>query len=220
MEIMLTPSEARVLGALIEKEITTPEYYPLTLNSLTAACNQKSSRDPVMTLSQADVMNAIFELRHKKLVVEKREADARVPKYEHILLDMFDFPEEELAALCVLMLRGPQTPGEVRAKSGRLFEYSSVEQAEAALDRLASREDGPFVVKLPRQSGRREARYAHLFFGSVLPEEWSVEAESGEPRTGPTSSDRIRLLETRIEALESELASFRTEFATFRKLVE
>ena len=158
MEISLSATEARVLGVLIEKERTTPDYYPMSLSAVTTASNQKSNRDPVMNLSETESLEALEGLTAKRLVWEKTPSGSRVTKYAHRLSNTlgltYDFSPDEVGVLCVLMLRGPQTVGEVRARTTRLCEFSSLAEAEAVLERLAGREDGPYVVKLPRQPGR------------------------------------------------------------------
>ena len=171
MNIQLTLNEARVIGSLIEKEHTTPEQYPLSLNALTNACNQKSSRDPVMHLDEGAVQETVDGLIKKRLISEKTGFGSRVPKYQHRFCNT-DFGEltlsdQELGIICVLLLRGPQTPGELRIRSERLCKFSDVSETEAVLKHLMEREDGPFIVRLPREAGKRESRYAHLFCGAV-----------------------------------------------------
>jgi hypothetical protein len=221
MQIELSTIEARVLGALIEKAVTTPEYYPLTLNGLTAACNQKSNRDPVMALEEKQVVRALDHLREKGLAVQKTLADARVPKYGHTIQQLVELSPAERAALCVLLLRGPQTPGEVRGRTGRLHEFGDLVEVEATLDGLAARPDGPFVVKLPRQPGRREHRYAHLLCGDV-----EVEAEAAtlpsEPATRAVRADdeRIAALEQEVASLRDAVAELQQRFADFARQFE
>ncbi|MDP8218332.1 MAG: YceH family protein, partial [Candidatus Theseobacter exili] len=167
MNLVLTQKEARILGSLIEKEITTPNNYPLTLNSLTLACNQKSNRNPVMQLDEKAVIRSVLDLRQKKLVWEKYPAGSRTPKYAHSILDVFEFSPHELGIICVLLLRGPQTAGEMRTNTSRLCSFNDLSEIASVMERLAEREDGPYIMQLPRQPGRRENRYAHLMCGPV-----------------------------------------------------
>ena len=207
MDIHLTPIEARVLGSLIEKEATTPDYYPLSLNALTAACNQKSNRDPVMSLDQTQVIEALDGLIAKRLARDKTTSGSRVTKYVHRLSGTLgltrEFSREELAVLCVLMLRGAQTVGEIRSRSGRLCEFQNLAQVEHILSALTSREDGPYVTRLARQPGRKEARYAHLLCGDV----GSAPAETSDAAPPDYSGDneRIAALERGLDELRGEL---------------
>ncbi|MGD2063631.1 MAG: YceH family protein [Nitrospirota bacterium] len=221
MDIQLNPIEARVLGALIEKAVTTPEYYPLTLNGLTAACNQKSNRDPVMALEEKEVVRALDRLRDKGLAVQKTLADARVPKYGHTIEHVIELSPAELAALCVLLLRGPQTPGEVRGRTGRLHEFHGLAEVEATLDGLASRLEGPLVIKMPRQPGRREHRYAHLLCGEVELDEAPVTLPP-EPATRAVRADdeRIATLEQEVATLREAVAELQRRFAEFARQFE
>lgn len=206
MDIQLTPYEVRVIGALIEKEITTPDQYPLSLNALTNACNQKSSRDPVLSLDEETVQEIIDGLIKKRLVSEKTGFGSRVAKYQHRFCNT-DFGNlrlstEELGIICVLMLRGPQTPGELRTRTERLCKFGDVEEVETVLQLLMGRADGPFVTKLPREAGKRESRYAHLFGGEVqlssVDEEISADAPSIE-------GDRLAKLEKALQELRLEI---------------
>jgi uncharacterized protein YceH (UPF0502 family) len=171
MNIVLTPIEARVIGCLIEKQLTTPDQYPLSLNALVNACNQKSNRDPVLELEERAVQQTVDDLSRKHFVVEKSGFGSRVPKYQHRFCNTeygtLKFDPHELAILCELLLRGPQTPGELRSRAARMAPFTDVSEVEAALTRLADRDDGPFVTKLAREPGRRESRFAHLFSGPV-----------------------------------------------------
>jgi len=222
MHIELNAIEARVLGTLIEKAVTTPDYYPLTLNSLTAACNQKSNRDPVMALEETQVVRALDHLRDKGLAVQKTLVDARVPKYGHTIEQRVELSPAERAALCVLLLRGPQTPGEVRGRTGRLHEFAELAEVEATLDGLASRPDGPFVSKLPRQPGRREHRYAHLLCGAVAVDAAEVAGPAPEPATRAVRAEdeRIVALEQEVAALHDAVAELRQRFADFARQFE
>jgi len=220
MEFVLTPVEARVMGCLLEKESTTPDNYPLSLNSLLNACNQKSSRDPVMEVTTSEAMAAIFELQQKKLVIERMSSDSRVPKYEHTLLDVIDFTDEEVAVICLLLLRGPQTPGEIKSRSGRLCTFSSPMEVEETLDGLVANEEGPYAIKLPRQPGRRDCRYTHLFSGEVEIEDEPESGGSSMQVTYRGSSDRIEELEQRVEELEKQVNDLTESFKTFKNEFE
>jgi uncharacterized protein YceH (UPF0502 family) len=222
MEILLSPEEARVLGCLLEKQITTPDYYPLTLNALVAACNQKSSRDPVVNYDDKTVLRALDHLREKKLSLLHHVAGSRVPKYEHRLDERFTFSEEQRGVLCLLLLRGAQTAGELRSRSGRLCSFSSPTEVERVLGSLVGHEDGPFVVDLPVLPGAREPRYMHLLCG---------EPELPDPADVPYRAEpaRIRLeeeqqrwaeMEATIEQLKAELAEIRAQFQSFREQFE
>src|ERR1700689_1371214 len=169
MNIELSPIEARVIGCLIEKQITTPDQYPLSLNALVNACNQKSNRDPVMSGDEVAIQTTLDHLIRKHLVIEKSGFGSRVPKYQHRFCNTefgpLKFTPQELAIVCELLLRGSQTPGELRTRASRMAAFTDTGAVEAALAGLAERPDGPFVVRLPREPGRRDARYAHLFSG-------------------------------------------------------
>jgi uncharacterized protein YceH (UPF0502 family) len=210
--------EVRVLGALLEKERTTPEYYPLSLNALINACNQKSNRDPVMALDESAVRSALESLNEKNLAGQASSADSRVPKYIHHLQEVFNFDRRESAVLCVLLLRGPQTPGELRGRTERMYKFDDLIVVETALHRLMEREP-PLVMKLARQPGTKESRYAHLLSGEL--EEWSAPAEP-QPvaSTAGQDDDRITRLETELEALRKEVADLRQQLDDFRKQFE
>jgi uncharacterized protein len=216
MPLQLTLIEARVLGSLIEKAHTTPDQYPLSLNALVNACNQKSSRDPVMSLDETTVVRAIATLKEKNLVGQKSESGNRVPKFFHRVENLLNGgTSKEIGAICVLLLRGPQTPGEIKTRTDRLCEFESTAEVEVVLNELASRTDGPLVARLPRQSGQKETRFVELFSGKTphpnpLPGERvpagqvrgaSVSAQS----TAPPSVDRLARLEQRVDALEAQL---------------
>lgn len=206
MDIYLSNYETRVIGCLIEKEITTPEQYPLSLNALVNACNQKSNRDPVLELTESTVSQTVDELIKKHLVSDRTGFGSRVTKYRHRFcnteFDPLKFSAQELGILCVLLLRGPQTPGELRTRTNRLCKFSDVHEVETTLTGLADREDGPFVSRLPREIGKRESRYAHLFSGEleIGPEHIAESATRSAP---PSSSDQERL--NQLENLVSEL---------------
>jgi hypothetical protein len=211
----LSLHETRVIGCLIEKEITTPEQYPLSLNALTNACNQKSNRDPVLNLDEAAVQQLVDQLVKKRLVSEQSGYGSRVPKFQHLFCNTnfgtLKFSPQELAIVCELFLRGPQTPGELRSRASRLCRFGDVTEVEAALDGLAAREDGPFVLRLAREPGKRESRYAHLFSGEPAGESESDSrpfANAAAPAAGG-ADDRMDRLERRMEALETEVAELR-----------
>jgi uncharacterized protein YceH (UPF0502 family) len=216
METLLSEAEVRVLGSLAEKQVTTPDYYPLTMNALVHACNQISNRDPVVQYDERQVAEAVDSLRLKNLVYIFYGAESRVPKYKHMMREVFSLSPPELAALCVLMLRGPQTVGEVRGRTGRLYEFADLREAEATLEGLSQR-DEPLVAKLPRQAGRKEARYAHLLSGQpAAEEEAEAPAASAAPRARGAASERVARLEAEVERLGGELAEMRRQFEEFR----
>ena len=202
MDFVLDPIEARVLGCLIEKERTTSEYYPLTLNALIAACNQKSNRDPEMHLDGPTVEKAIDTLRLKNLVYLSHTAGGRTAKYAHQVEKFFTFTPQEFAILCLLLLRGPQTPGELRSRAGRLCAFANPAEAEAVLQELIARPGGPFAVKLARQPGQSASRYAHLFSGPV--DAGQPAAPALQPLPAP-DNDRIANIESEVAALRAEL---------------
>jgi hypothetical protein len=213
----LTDVEARVLGALIEKELTTPEYYPLSLNALVNACNQKSNRDPAMNLSEDAVSGALRSLEKQGLAGPADGMDNRVTKYEHRLQEVFNFDRREAAVLCELLVRGPQTPGELRGRASRMHPFDDLGQVQSTLQRLMQREP-PIVKLLPRQAGTKEARYAQLLSGDVPP------APAPPPeavRAAPTpDGDRVARLESEVAALRRELAEVKLQLAAFRKQFE
>jgi uncharacterized protein YceH (UPF0502 family) len=208
MKIELDPLEARVIGCLIEKEGTTPEHYPLSLNALTNACNQKSNRDPVLDLDEATVQQTVDQLVKKYLVSEQTGYGSRVAKFQHRFCNTeygtLKFSPQELGIVCELLLRGPQTPGELRSRASRLCLLKDVTEVEAALDSLARREDGPFVVRLPREPGKRESRYAHLFSGEIAV---AAVAESQDTAAHTAATDNA--LEQRVAQLEAEVAEIK-----------
>lgn len=216
MDDILSDIEVRVLGALIEKEITTPEYYPLTVKSLTSACNQKSNRNPIVDYDERTVFRTLDSLREKKLALLVHAAGARVPKYEHRFNERFDFDSGQTAIMCLLMLRGPQTAGELRSRSGRLYEFDSVNEVEEKLN--LSAEDGPFVVRLPVLPGKKEPRWMHLFSGE--PDEELLEEHSPvqEVRVNvDAENERIRELEEEVAELRRELNELGESFTEFRR---
>ena len=215
--ILLNDVEARVLGALIEKEITTPEYYPMSLNALVNACNQKSNREPVMNLDDNAVLQALSRLDDDNLA-GIANADSRVTKYEHRLQEAFNFHRNEIAVLCVLLLRGPQTPGELRTRTERMYKFEDLDGVQAALQKLMQREP-PLAKLLPRQPGFKEARYAHLLSGEVQiaePARPHVEAPGG----GAASDVRVARLEKEVAALRHEVEDIKQELLDFRKQFE
>jgi uncharacterized protein len=218
VNIVLNEVECRVLGSLVEKEITTPEYYPLSLNALVNACNQKSNRDPVMNLDEGAVREALHSLEGQSLVQSVSPADSRVTKYEHRLQETFNFYRHEIANLCLLLLRGPQTPGELRSRSERLHAFDDLGAVQSSLQHLMTREP-PLVKTLPRQPGTKETRYAHLLSGDVADANFRPKEK---PDTGGSSFDgeRVAKLEQEIAALRNEIADLKQEFAVFRKQFE
>src|SRR5438105_11518211 len=197
---LLHEGETRVLGSLIEKQITTPEYYPLTLNALTAACNQKNNRNPVSSYTESEIDDALFSLRDKNLVYVFHGSTSRVPKYKHVVPEVMHLTPPEVAALCVLMLSGPQTVGEIRTRGYRLYEFSGLEEVEETLRGLMARDAEPFVMKLPRQAGQKEARFAQLLSGE--PNIEAGEAPHPERVTRRTTDgDRVAKLEDQVQAL-------------------
>jgi hypothetical protein len=215
MTPQLTEIEARVVGCLIEKQIATPDQYPLTLNSLVAACNQKSNRDPVLALAEHDVQAALAALTRRDLVLERFGLGDRVPKYQHLFCNTefgsLRFSPLQTAIVCELLLRGPQTPGELRTRSARLAEIKEPEDVETALDDLMTRPDGPFVARLPREPGRRDSRYMQLFTGAEPPAPAEL-VDSAAPALVPAAG----LLESRIEALEQAVEELRRELRELR----
>jgi hypothetical protein len=217
VNILLNEMECRVLGALIEKEITTPEYYPLSLNALVNACNQKSNRDPVMNLDEARVHEALHSLDGQSLVRSVSAGDSRVTKYEHRLQEVFNFYRHETAILCLLLLRGPQTPGELRGRAERMHHFDDLSAVQSSLQHLMKREP-PLVKTLPRQPGTKEVRYVHLF----------SEVECGESRAAPepqvalasAEAERIAKLEEEISELRKELSELKQQYALFKKQFE
>ena len=219
MDIILNDIEVRVLGSLIEKELTTPEYYPLSLNALTNACNQKSNRDPVMSLAEEDVVRALDSLRFKQLAVVSADG-GRVPKYRHLLAEKMGLVATEQAILCELLVRGPQTVGELRTRGERMHPFGDLAAVEEVLKELMEREQ-PFVTLLPRQPGRKEGRYAQLFSG--IPEV-TEEPSEGRPEAARqrvlAENERIAKLEEEVAALRSEVTLLQQQMAEFRAQFE
>jgi len=243
VNLLLNEDECRVLGSLVEKEITTPEYYPLSLNALMNACNQKSNREPVTNLDEPAVRQALHSLDGQSLVRSVSASDSRVTKYEHRLQEAFNFYRHEIAILCVLLLRGPQTPGELRTRAERMHHFDDLSAVHSSLNHLMQR-DPPLVKVLPRQPGTKEARYAHLLSGDVAAAEHvdraeAPEASSNEPQKGTgagspahqkatpqeassnsVDSARLDRLEGEVVALRDEVIALRQQFAAFRKQFE
>ena len=217
MNIFLSDVEARVLGCLVEKEITTPEYYPLSLNALVHACNQKSNRDPLMNLEEDTVRQALRTLSEQALT-RSASGDSRVAKYEHRLADTFNFTRPETAILCELLLRGPQTPGELRSRAERMHPFEDLSVVQSTLKHLMER-NPPLVKLLPRQPGNKEARYAHLLSGDVevgeAPPVKTVAISNSSPENA-----RMTELEAEIASLQKEIADLKSQFAEFRKQFE
>ena len=210
MTTILSDIEARVLGSLIEKQVTTPEYYPLTLNALTLACNQKNNRNPVTSYAENQVADAVETLREKNLAYVFYGSTSRVPKYKHVAPEVMHLSAAELALICVLMLRGAQTLGELRGNGSRLHEFASLEEVEQTLNGLITR-DEPMVARLPRQPGQKEGRFAHLLSGEVSIDAVTAEAERPARRAG---------LEEKVEALAAEVEKLKEQFEQFRKQFE
>jgi uncharacterized protein YceH (UPF0502 family) len=220
--VILTELETRVLGALIEKDITTPDYYPLSLNALVNACNQKNNRDPVMTLDETAVRDALASLQENHLAGPASGADSRVPKFEHRLQEVFNFDRREIAVVCVLLLRGPQTPGELRSRTERMYHFEALEDVVSTLDRLAQREPSLARV-LPRQPGTKESRYTHLFSGEppMSAEGGNMARAPSPPPAGAISlSDRVGTLEEEVGRLRQDLSEVQQQLAAFRKQFE
>lgn len=220
MDIVLNEVEARVLGSLVEKDVTTPDYYPLSLNALVNACNQKNNRDPVMTLHEDAVRQALDTLQAKRLAGPTSSADSRVTKYEHRMQEVFNFTRGETAILCVLLLRGPQTPGELRGRTERMHHFEDLTEVQSSLQRLMQR-DPALARVLPRQPGTKESRYKHLLSGDTE----DVAADVAVTRTSSGSrdaadNDRTARLEDEVASLRKEMADLKQQLATFRKQFE
>jgi uncharacterized protein YceH (UPF0502 family) len=220
MNIILNDVETRVLGSLVEKDVTTPDYYPLSLNALVNACNQKNNRDPVMHLQEDAVQEDLSTLQEKRLAGPTSSADSRVTKYEHRLQEAFNFTRGETAVLCVLLLRGPQTPGELRGRTERMHRFEDLTEVQSTLQRLMQH-DPPLVRVLPRQPGTKESRYKHLLAGDV--EDAADVAQAPSPASVASNSydtDRIAHLENEVSDLRKEVADLKQQLASFRKQFE
>lgn len=214
MTMILNETEVRVIASLVEKQLTTPEYYPLTLNALVQACNQKTNRDPVVNYTEETVSRAINQLREKNLVYIFHGAGSRVLKYKHLLPEVYELNFAETAIVSVLMLRGAQTLGELRERASRMYEFANLAEAEETLQNLITREPDNLVLKLPRQPGQKEVRYVHLLSGEVDLTNFEM------PSAKSSGSDRIIQLEEKIESLTTEVADLRKMFEDFRKQFE
>ena len=221
MDVVLNEYELRVIGALIEKQIATPDYYPMTLNALVNACNQKNHRDPVVSYDEATVTRALGSLRDKKLAYTFHGSEARVTKYGHLFPKAYELNEAETAVMCVLILRGPQTPGELRSRSAHLHTFENLPEVETTLHNLSLREQA-LVVKLPRQSGSRESRFAHLLGGDINIEELAATMEKADATasTSRAGNERIAKLEEEVATLRQELTDLKQQFAEFKKQFE
>jgi uncharacterized protein YceH (UPF0502 family) len=217
LSLDLNPVEVRVLGVLIEKEITTPEYYPLSLNALVNACNQKSNRDPAVNYDEEDVEEALESLRARGLALRSTGAGSRVPKHAHRLSEQLNPDRRETAILCELMLRGPQTVGELRTRTERMHRFDDISEVESVLQRLMERQPEPLVTRLPRRPGEKEVRFAHLLSGppSAVEVEMTVASAVPTPR-----ADRLAQMETQVARLYEDLESLKQQFAEFRKQFE
>jgi uncharacterized protein YceH (UPF0502 family) len=218
---LLSSTETRVLGSLIEKDITTPDYYPLSLNALVNACNQKNNRDPVTTFDEDTVAQALSTLQEKRFAGPAGGADSRVTKYEHRLQEVFNFDRREIAILCVLLLRGPQTPGELRGRTERMYRFEELDDVVSTLDRLSQRQPALAAV-LPRQPGTKESRYMHLF-SSEAPDPSEVNVARTPSPANPstsTTADRISALENEVAELKKEVSEIHQQLSTFREQFE
>ena len=218
----MNETEARVIGSLIEKQVTTPEYYPLTLKALTNACNQTSNRDPVVSYDEKRVAQALESLREKNLAYVFYGSDSRVPKYKQMMSDIFRLTPQELAVMCVLLLRGAQTIGEIRGRTNRLYEFADLSEVEATLESLIARDDPPLVARLPRAAGQKEARYAHLLSGEIVAPAQPPASPRAEPvmQEVRAENEKVSRLEAEVEALRREVAELRQQFDDFRKQFE
>jgi uncharacterized protein YceH (UPF0502 family) len=217
----LTAIEVRVLGSLIEKDITTPDYYPLSLNALVNACNQKNNRDPVMNLEESSVAGALASLQEKRMAGPASGADSRVTKYEHRLQEVFNFDRREIAIVCVLLLRGAQTPGELRSRTERMYHFEVLEDVVSTLERLAQRQPSLAVI-LPRQPGTKESRYMHLFAGQpeMSDDSSGVERTAGAESVHASMNDRLANLEYEFHELKKQFSEMQQQLADFRKQFE
>jgi uncharacterized protein len=213
-ELQLNDVEVRVLGSLIEKDVTTPDYYPLSLNALVNACNQKNNRDPVMNLDENTVRDALSSLQEKRMAGPASGADSRVTKYEHRLQEVFNFDRREIALVCVLLLRGPQTPGELRGRAERMYRFETLDDVQAGLQKLMDRQPS-LVAVLPRQPGTKESRYTHLFSGNYIPEATTVAESSSSDFSRNSHDQRLAKLEAEVAELRSDVEDLRRHFAEF-----
>lgn len=216
----LNETEIRVLGSLIEKQITTPEYYPLTLNALTAACNQRNNRNPVTSLTEADVEHALDSLREKNLAYVFHGSTSRVPKFKHVAPEILQLNPAELAAMCVLMLSGPQTLGEIRTRGSRLHQFTGLEEVEETLRGLSTRDDERLVLKLPRQPGQKDARYVHLLSGQPDVEQIVEASPAARKVNQKDDRERVAKLEEQVQDLTEQVSDLAAQFAEFKKQFE
>ncbi len=220
MLTILSDVELRVLGSLIEKQITTPEYYPLTLNALTLACNQKNNRNPVTAYSETTVAEAVESLRGKNLTYVFYGSNSRVPKYKHVMPEIFHLSHSELSLMCVLMLRGAQTVGELHGRSARLFDFRGLEDVEETLGLLIAKDPEPLVVRLGRQPGQKETRFVHLLAGEINIETIAAELQSPRESGRQGASERITHLEQEVERISEEMHGLQRQFEEFKKQFE
>ena len=216
--MLLNDAEIRVLGSLIEKQVTTPEYYPLTINALTAACNQKNNRNPVTSFTEGEVERALDSLREKNLAYVFHGSTSRVPKFKHVAPENLHLKPAELAVVCVLMLSGPQTFGEIRTRGSRLYEFSGLEEVEQTVHELSTRESEPLVTRLPRQAGQKDARFAHLLSGEPAFEASTEASVRAIPRK--SESERVAHLEEQVNSLTEQVNSLTDQFEQFKKQFE
>jgi uncharacterized protein len=221
LDLVLNEYELRVLGTLVEKQLATPDYYPLSLNALTNGCNQKNHRDPVVAYEEDTVSRALDGLKDKKIAYVFHGSDARVPRFGHIFPKAYDLNEGEVAVICVLILRGPQTPGELRSRTAHLYHFDQLSDVEQTLQSLSAREQ-PLIVKLARVPGARESRYAHLLGGAVSVDDGAAPQYTEAPLPPPASADDGRLtnLEDELKSLRRELTELKQEFAKFKSQFE
>ena len=219
MDQFLTDADVRVLGALIEKQITTPDNYPLSLNALVLACNQSSNRHPVVSFDEETVLAAIARLRRASLVRGLQRIDSRGTKYEHTAGDALELDDRETAVMCVLMLRGPNTIGELRTRTERLAKFATLAEIETTLNALMARDKDPMVVRLPRKTGQKEVRYGHLLSGEVAADDNEL-LSTVAPAAQAVSDDRVAILEQAVSQLQSEVGSLRRQLEEFRKQFE
>jgi uncharacterized protein len=218
--MVLNETEIRILGSLIEKQITTPEYYPLTLNSLTAACNQKNNRNPVMSLTESEVERALDSLREKNLAYVFHGSTSRVPKYKHMAPEVLQLSPAEVAVMCVLMLSGPQTVGEIRTRGSRLYDFKGMEEVDESLHALTTREIDPLTVKLPRLAGQKDARFTHLLAGRPEIEATAESIPSSRAVRREPEPDRVTQLEEQLQTLMKQIEALTAQFEEFKKQFE
>ncbi len=220
MPEILNETEARVVGALVEKQLTTPEYYPLTLNALVNACNQKNNREPVVSYDERTVTETLERLRDRNIVYVFYGSTSRVPKYKHMLPSIYELEPPEVAVICVMLLRGPQTLGELRTRTERLHAFNGLGEIQETLDGLMRRED-PLVMKFERLAGQKEARFGHLLSGPVDVEAFAAAQAASHSRSGSSvSSERFEAIENELKAMKAEIETLKETFDTFRKQFE